>query len=34
MDVKTKILKMVQKRESDIPTLPVVIDRIHQCCVR
>ncbi|MCP3942882.1 MAG: HDOD domain-containing protein [Desulfobacteraceae bacterium] len=28
MDVKTQILKMVQKRESDIPTLPVVIDRI------
>lgn len=28
MDVKTKILKMVQKRESDLPTLPVVIDRI------
>ncbi len=28
MDVKTQILKMIQKRESDIPTLPVVIDRI------
>ncbi len=28
MDVKTEILKMVQKKESDIPTLPVVIDRI------
>lgn len=28
MDVKTKIVKMVQKRDSDLPTLPVVIDRI------
>jgi len=28
MDVKTQILKMVQKKESDIPTLPVVIDKI------
>jgi len=28
MDVKTGILKMVQKKESDIPTLPVVVDRI------
>jgi HD-like signal output (HDOD) protein len=28
MDVKTQILKMVQKRESDIPTLPVVINKI------
>ncbi|MBU0970913.1 MAG: HDOD domain-containing protein [Proteobacteria bacterium] len=28
MDVKTQILEMIQKRESDIPTLPVVIERI------
>ena len=28
MKVKEKILEMVQKRESDIPTLPVVIDQI------
>jgi HD-like signal output (HDOD) protein len=28
MDVKTEILKMVQKKESDLPTLPVVVDRI------
>lgn len=28
MDVKADVLKMVQKRESDIPTLSVVIDRI------
>lgn len=28
MDIKTQILKMIQKRESDLPTLPVVIDRI------
>jgi len=28
MDVKTEILKMVQKKESDIPTLPVVVNRI------
>jgi HD-like signal output (HDOD) protein len=28
MDVKSEILKMVQKRESDLPTLPVVIDKI------
>jgi HD-like signal output (HDOD) protein len=28
MDVKTEVLKMVQKKESDIPALPVVIDRI------
>lgn len=28
MDIKTEILKMVQKRESDLPTLPVVVDRI------
>ena len=28
MDVRTQILEMIQKRESDIPTLPVVIDRI------
>ncbi|HCY86291.1 MAG TPA: histidine kinase, partial [Desulfobacteraceae bacterium] len=28
MDVKEQILKMIQKRESDLPTLPVVVDRI------
>ncbi|WDP93020.1 MAG: HDOD domain-containing protein [Desulfobacter sp.] len=28
MDVKNKILRMIQKRESDLPTLPVVVDRI------
>lgn len=28
MDIKTKILKMVQKKESDIPTLPAVVNRI------
>lgn len=28
MDIKTEILKMVQKKESDLPTLPVVVDRI------
>ncbi len=28
MDVKAEILKMVQKKESDLPTLPVVVDRI------
>jgi len=28
MDVKEQILRMVQKRESEIPTLPGVIDRI------
>lgn len=28
MDIKAEILKMVQKKESDLPTLPVVIDRI------
>ena len=28
MDVKTQILRMIQKRESDLPTLPVVVDRI------
>ncbi|MEH0020804.1 MAG: HDOD domain-containing protein [Desulfobacter sp.] len=28
MEVKEQILKMIQKRESDLPTLPVVIDRI------
>ncbi|MCP4020796.1 MAG: HDOD domain-containing protein [Desulfobacteraceae bacterium] len=27
-EVKQEILKMVQKKESDLPTLPVVIDRI------
>ncbi|MCG8635028.1 MAG: HDOD domain-containing protein [Desulfobacterales bacterium] len=28
MEVKEQILKMIQKRESELPTLPVVIDRI------
>ncbi len=28
MEIKTEILKMVQKRDSDLPTLPVVVDRI------
>ncbi len=28
MAVKEKVLMMIQKRESDLPTLPVVIDRI------
>lgn len=28
MEIKAEILKMVQKKESDLPTLPVVIDRI------
>lgn len=28
MEVKEKILRMIQKRESDLPTLPVVVDRI------
>jgi len=28
MEVKEQILRMIQKRESDLPTLPVVIDRI------
>lgn len=28
MDIKSKILKMLQKKESDLPTLPVVVDRI------
>lgn len=28
MDIKAEILKMVQKKESDLPTLPIVIDRI------
>lgn len=28
MDVKSQILRMIQKRESDLPTLPVVVDRI------
>ncbi|MCD4675560.1 MAG: HDOD domain-containing protein [Desulfobacula sp.] len=28
MEIKTKILKMIQKKESDLPTLPVVVDRI------
>jgi len=27
-EVKSEILKMVQKKESDLPTLPVVVDRI------
>ena len=28
MDIKAEILKMVQKKESDLPSLPIVIDRI------
>ncbi len=28
MDVKEKVLRMIQQRESDLPTLPVVLDRI------
>jgi len=28
MEIKTKILQMIQKKESDLPTLPVVVDRI------
>ncbi len=28
MDIKAEILKMIQKKESDLPTLPVVVDRI------
>ena len=28
MEIKTEILKMIQKKESDLPTLSVVIDRI------
>lgn len=28
MEIKAEILRMVQKKESDLPTLPVVIDRI------
>ena len=28
MEIKAEILKMVQKKESDLPTLPVVVDRI------
>lgn len=28
MEVKNQILKMIQKKESDLPTLPVVVDRI------
>jgi len=28
MEIKAEILEMVQKKESDLPTLPVVIDRI------
>ena len=28
MDVKQKVLSMIQQRESDLPTLPVVLDRI------
>ncbi len=28
MDIKTQILKMVQKRESDLPTLPAVVNQI------
>jgi len=28
MEVKEKVLRMIQQRESDLPTLPVVLDRI------
>lgn len=28
MEVKNQILKMIQKKESDLPTLPVVVDKI------
>ena len=28
MEIRDEILKMVQKKESDLPTLPVVVDRI------
>jgi len=28
MEIKTQILEMIQKKESDLPTLPVVVDRI------
>ncbi|MCP3871682.1 MAG: HDOD domain-containing protein [Desulfobacteraceae bacterium] len=28
MEIKTEVLKLIQKKESDLPTLPVVIDRI------
>lgn len=28
MEVKEKVLRMIQQRESDLPTLPVVVDRI------
>jgi HD-like signal output (HDOD) protein len=28
MEVKAEILKMVQKKESDLPTLPVIVDRV------
>ncbi|MFH2060008.1 MAG: HDOD domain-containing protein [Pseudomonadota bacterium] len=28
MEIKDEILKMVQKKDSDLPTLPVVVDRI------
>jgi HD-like signal output (HDOD) protein len=28
MEIKTEILEMIQKKESDLPTLPVVVDRI------
>ena len=28
MEIKAEILKMIQKKDSDLPTLPVVIDRI------
>ena len=28
MEIKAEILKMIQKKESDLPTLPVVVDRI------
>ncbi|MCK5695345.1 MAG: HDOD domain-containing protein, partial [Desulfobacula sp.] len=28
MEIKTQILKMIQKKDSDLQTLPVVVDRI------
>ncbi len=28
MEIKAEILKMIQKKDSDLPTLPIVIDRI------
>ena len=28
MEIKAEILKMIQRKDSDLPTLPMVIDRI------